>query len=141
MLGHRLKKGIQVHKNYDPDVPPIRAHGGELNQVWTNLIDNAIDAMLSKDDGEKVLGVRTALRGDTVMVEISDTGAGISPEHQTRIFEPFFTTKQHGDGTGLGLDIVSRIIRNHRGEVRVQSKPGATCFQVRLPLVRPSSPE
>ena len=141
ILGHRLKKGIQVRKEYDVSVPKLLAHGGELNQVWTNLIDNAIDAMLAAPDGEKLLGLKTAHRADSVLVEISDTGPGIPPENQGRIFEPFFTTKQHGDGTGLGLDIVSRIVRKHHGEVHVQSRPGATCFQVRLPVTRPTSPQ
>ena len=90
--------------------------------------------------GEKVLGVKTALRGETVLIEISDTGPGIPADIQSRVFEPFFTTKQHGDGTGLGLDIVSRLVRKHHGEVHVQSKPGSTCFQVRLPVTRPTSP-
>jgi signal transduction histidine kinase len=136
MLGHRIKRGIKVTRSYDPAVPRLLAHGGELNQVWTNLIDNGIDSMLSLPDGEKILGLKTALRGDLVLVEISDTGPGIPEEIQGRIFEPFFTTKQHGEGTGLGLDIVSRIVRKHRGEVRVESRPGCTCFQVRLPVKR-----
>ena len=140
ILGYLLRKDIEVRKEYDPDLPRILAHGGELNQVWTNLIENAIDAMLSSSDREKILGLKTAVRGDTVLVEISDTGPGIPADIQGRIFEPFFTTKQDGDGTGLGLDIVSRIIRKHHGEVRVQSKPGGTCFQVRLPVNRPNSP-
>ena len=141
MLGYRLKKGIELQKSYDPNVPRLIAHGGELNQVWTNLIDNAIDAMMADPDDRKVLGVKTALRGETVLVEISDTGPGIPEDIQSRIFEPFFTTKLHGDGTGLGLDIVSRIVRKHHGELHVQSKPGSTCFQVRLPVARPTSPQ
>ena len=133
ILKHRLKSGIQVDRNYDPSLPLICAHGGELNQVWTNLIDNAIDAMQSSS-GEKTLGIKTARRPDGVLVEILDTGPGIPTEVQDRIFEPFFTTKAQGQGTGLGLDIVFRIVRKHHGDVRFESRPGRTCFQVRLPL-------
>jgi signal transduction histidine kinase len=141
ILGHRLKKEIRVERRYDRSLPKICANGGELNQLWTNLIDNAIDAMLSVNGVDKVLGVSTALRGDSVLVEISDTGPGIPAEIGTRIFEPFFTTKKQGEGTGLGLDLVSRIVRNHRGSVRFESKPGSTTFEVRLPVRQAGTPD
>jgi signal transduction histidine kinase len=130
MFHHRLKYGISVVRQYDRSIPRICAFGGELNQVWTNLIDNAIDAMSGK--GELV--VRTASEFSRVLVEIRDSGPGIPPEIQNRVFEPFFTTKPVGEGTGLGLDTVYRIVQQHRGEVRVESQPGKTSFQVRLPV-------
>ena len=106
MLKYKLKHGITIEKKFDKTLPPLYAYGSELNQVWTNLIDNAADAM--KDGGK--LTIRTALDQDQVLVEISDTGSGIAPEIQNKIFEPFFTTKKMGEGTGLGLDTVYRII-------------------------------
>ena len=126
ILGHKLKKGVKVVRDYDRSLPKICAQGGELNQVWTNIIDNAIDAM----DGKGTLTIRTARDRDCVLVEIGDTGPGIPPELQRRIFEPFFTTKDVGHGTGLGLDISYRIVvRRHHGDIRVESKPGDTRFQ------------
>ena len=136
ILNHRLRKGIEVIREYDRTMPKVCAHGGELNQVWTNLIDNAIDAMFSVE-GERVLRIRTAKQPDHAVVEIFDTGPGIPDSIQNRIFEPFFTTKKMGEGSGMGLDVVYRIIRSHHGEIRVQSKPGRTCFQVRLPFKQP----
>jgi signal transduction histidine kinase len=133
IFGHRLKSGVTVVRDYEPDLPRIYAHGGELNQVWTNLIDNALDAMTGKGE----LRVRTAREPDGILVEIGDTGPGIPPEIQPRIFDPFFTTKGVGEGTGLGLDTAGRIIRNHHGTIHVESKPGDTRFQVRLPLTQP----
>ncbi|HEY6293694.1 MAG TPA: ATP-binding protein [Terriglobia bacterium] len=133
IFGHRLKGGVTVVRNYQPDLPRVCAYGGELNQVWTNLIDNALDAMGEKGE----LRVRTARELDGVLVEIGDTGPGIPPEIQPRIFEPFFTTKGVGKGTGLGLDTVLRIVRNHRGTIRLESKPGDTRFRVSLPLTQP----
>ena len=130
MLHYRLKYGISVVREYDRSIPPICAHGSELNQVWTNLIDNAIDAM----NGRGELVVRTAPEFGRLLVEVRDSGPGIPPEIRSRIFEPFFTTKPVGDGTGLGLDTVYRIVQRHRGEVRVDSEPGRTSFQVRLPF-------
>jgi signal transduction histidine kinase len=130
MFHYRLKYGIKVVRQYDRAIPRICAHGGELNQVWTNLIDNAIDAM----NGKGELIVRTAAEFGRVLVEIQDNGPGIPPEIRDRIFEPFFTTKQVGAGMGLGLDTVYRIVQQHRGEIRVQSQPGKTLFQVRLPF-------
>jgi signal transduction histidine kinase len=135
ILKHKLKtKNITVVREYDENLPRITAHGSLLNQVWTNLIDNAVDAMAN---GGK-LKIRTRLEPDDVMIEIRDNGAGIPPEIQSRIFEPFFTTKAVSEGTGLGLDAVSRIIRKHRGNVRFETKPGDTCFQIRLPLEQKS---
>ncbi|MFL6026912.1 MAG: ATP-binding protein [Friedmanniella sp.] len=139
MLGHKVKESgrIQVVKELAADLPTIPAHPAELNQVWTNLIDNAIGAM--PDGG--TLTVRTALDGDHVLVEIGDTGAGVPEELQQKIFEPFFTTKPVGEGTGLGLDISYRVVtQRHGGDLRVVSRPGDTRFQVRLPLAEPPSP-
>jgi signal transduction histidine kinase len=130
IMSHKLKNGITVVRNYDPDLPRIDSFGSELNQVWTNLIDNAADAMQGKGE----LRIRTAREGDEVLVEFIDTGSGIAPEIQTRIFDPFFTTKPMGEGTGLGLDTVYRIVRKHRGNVSFVSQPGNTCFRVRLPI-------
>ena len=131
ILAHKLRKGdVAVERHYDRSLPHITAHGSQLNQVWTNLIDNAIDAL----DGAGTVSITTRRTGDQVVVEIGDDGPGIPPELQSRLFEPFFTTKEVGKGTGLGLDVVYRIVTNHRGQVRVESKPGDTRFQVRLPL-------
>ena len=131
ILAHKLRKGdVAVERDYDRSLPHITAHGSQLNQVWTNLIDNAIDAL----DGAGTVSITHPADGDQVVVEIGDDGPGIPPELQSRLFEPFFTTKEVGKGTGLGLDIVYRIVTNHRGQVRVESKPGDTRFQVRLPL-------
>jgi signal transduction histidine kinase len=122
---------IEVVKDYDPALPLLPAFAAELNQVWTNLIDNAVAAM--GDSG--TLTVRTFKEGSFLVVEIGDTGVGIPPEAKDRIFEPFFTTKAVGQGTGLGLDITWRIVVNkHHGDIRVESKPGDTRFQIRLPL-------
>jgi signal transduction histidine kinase len=130
ILKYKLKKkNITVVRDYAEDLPTVKAYGSELNQVWTNLIVNAVDAM--SDGG--TLKVRTKNEPVDLMVEIRDTGSGIPPELKTRIFEPFFTTKAVGEGTGLGLDTVARIVRKHRGNIRFESKPGDTCFQVRLP--------
>ena len=133
MLKFRLKKGVTIRREYDKTLPQIFAHGSELNQVWTNLIDNAIDAMGGKGE----LRIRTSLELDRVLVEIIDNGPGIPEEVKAHIFEPFFTTKEVGEGTGLGLDTVYRIVQSHHGEVRFESKPGVTDFQVRLPLRQP----
>lgn len=131
IFSHRLKPGIEVRRCYDRTLPQINAYGSELNQVWTHLIENAIDAM----DGNGRLKITTARDGSFVCVEITDSGAGIPPEIQSRIFETFFTTKPVGKGTGLGLDIVRRIVENrHQGTITLESKPGETRFSVRLPL-------
>ncbi|MFF7475268.1 ATP-binding protein [Streptomyces sp. NPDC008092] len=137
MLSGKIGQGIRVVKEYDRTVPPVPAYPAELNQVWTNLIDNAVCAM--KDGGEGAghgtLTVRTALDHEQLLVEFRDTGSGIAPEIKSRIFDPFFTTKPVGQGTGLGLDISWRIVVNkHHGTMRVESEPGDTRFQVLLPL-------
>ena len=133
MLNHRLKHGITVKLDFDRTLPKISVRGSDLNQVWTNLIDNAVDAM----DGKGELRIRTAREIDRLLVEIADNGPGIPPEVLDHIFEPFFTTKEVGKGTGLGLETVRRIVRVHGGEVTAQSVPGDTRFQVRLPLPLP----
>ena len=131
MLGRKLGDGVTVVKDYDRSLPQIPVYAAELNQVWTNLIDNAVSAM----DGQGTLTVRTAMDRDQVLVEIGDTGSGVPAEIRDRIFEPFFTTKPVGEGTGLGLDISWRIIVNkHHGDLKVESVPGNTRFQVHLPL-------
>ena len=137
-LGGKIGPGISVVKDYDRGLPPIPGYAGELNQVWTNLIDNAVFAM----KGEGTLTVRTALDREQLMVEIGDTGPGVPAEIRERIFEPFFTTKPVGEGTGLGLDISWRIVVNkHHGDLRVESVPGATRFRVWLPLTAPETPD
>jgi signal transduction histidine kinase len=133
MMNHVLKHGIEVVRDYDKSLPPICARGSELNQVWTNLIDNAAAAMKGKGE----LRIRTARENDRVLVEIRDSGPGIPAAIQSRIFEPFFTTKPVGEGTGLGLDSVRRIISTHHGDIHLESKPGDTRFQIRLPISRP----
>lgn len=136
MLAHKLKNGVTVVREYGDDVPRIEAVAGELNQVWTNLIDNAVDAM----EGQGTLRVSTRAAENGVVVEIGDTGPGIPEEVRAHAFEPFFTTKDVGEGTGLGLDISRRIVvERHGGEVSIESKPGETVLRVRLPL-RPSGP-
>jgi len=131
ILGYRLKKGsITVERHYDRTLPRVTAHGSELNQVWTNLIVNSLDAI----DGQGTITITT--RRSTaggVAVEIADDGPGIPPEQQSRVFEPFFTTKGVGEGSGLGLDIVRRIVAGHRGDITLRSQPGATVFTVTLP--------
>jgi len=135
MLTRKLGDGIKVVREYDRSLPPVPAYAAELNQVWTNLIDNAVAAM----EGSGTLTVRTRREDDCAVVEIADTGCGIPDEVKGRIFEPFFTTKPVGEGTGLGLDISWRIVVNkHHGDIRVQSRPGDTRFQVRLPLAAPT---
>ena len=130
ILNHKLKHGVKVVRDYGQVPLLVNSFGSELNQVWTNVIDNAIDAM----NGKGELRVRTYPEDSCVVVEIADTGSGISPEALPHIFEPFFTTKGVGEGTGLGLDTVQRIVKKHSGSIRVDSEPGNTRFQVRLPL-------
>ncbi len=130
ILHHKLKGGVVVQRDYQRIPFLVNSFGSELNQVWTNLIDNAIDAMGGKGE----LRVRTYRDDRCVVVEIGDNGPGISPEVKPHIFEPFFTTKGVGEGTGLGLDTVQRIVKKHRGNIQVTSKPGDTRFQVWLPL-------
>ena len=130
ILNHKLKQGVVVQRDYLPVPLLVNSFGSELSQVWTNMIDNAIDAM----HGRGELRVRTYRDDGCAVVEIGDNGPGISQDVQPHIFEPFFTTKAVGEGTGLGLDTVQRIVKKHRGSIQVSSKPGDTRFQVWLPL-------
>ena len=130
ILNHKLKHGVVVERDYQPVPLLVNSFGSELNQVWTNIIDNAIDAMHGKGE----LRIRTYRDDGCVVVEIGDNGPGIPDEVQPHIFEPFFTTKGVGEGTGLGLDTVQRIVKKHRGNIQVTSKPGETRFQIWLPL-------
>jgi len=130
ILNHKLKQGVSVERNYEPVPLMVDSFGSELNQVWTNIIDNAIDAM----GGKGQLRIRTFRQDACVVVEIGDSGSGIPPAIQPHIFEPFFTTKGVGQGTGLGLDTALRIVRKHRGSIQVTSEPGDTRFQIFLPL-------
>ena len=130
VLQNRLGDGVAVLREYADELPVIVAHGGELNQVWTNLIDNAVGAMA----GEGRLIVRTRAEDQWVVVEIEDDGPGIPEDDQSKVFDPFFTTKPPGAGTGLGLSTCHNIVQKHRGQIEVSSQPGRTCFSVRLPL-------
>ena len=131
VLQSKLKRGIEVRRDYAPDLPRIDAFGSELNQVWTNIIDNAVDAMA----GKGTIVLKTYQEDSWIVVEITDTGPGIPPEIRESIFDPFVTTKPPGEGTGLGLNISHHIIvQKHKGEIAVYSKPGETCFQVKLPI-------
>jgi signal transduction histidine kinase len=133
VLGEKLRNGITVVRDYAADMPRIEAIPGELNQVWTNLIDNAIDAM----EGKGTLRISARPDDDHVIVEVADTGSGMTPEVRDRAFEPFFTTKEVGKGTGLGLDISRRIVVDrHYGEILIASQPGQTVMTVRLPRRR-----
>jgi signal transduction histidine kinase len=132
MLGHKIaRNGIRVSRRYEEDLPPVSGNAGELNQVWTNLIDNAIDAMAMKEAGE--LSIEVGYNDGGVVVKVIDNGAGIPEDVRPHIFEPFYTTKGVGEGTGLGLDIALRIVRLHRGTIEVQSRPGRTELRVQLP--------
>lgn len=136
ILQFKWKHGVTIVRDYAPHLPCITAYGSELNQVWTNLMDNALDAL----NGKGHLFVRTASEDDCVLVEIGDDGPGIPADIQTRIFEPFFTTKEVGKGTGLGLDTAYRIVvTRHGGDLRVVSEPGNTRFQIRLPIEAPQN--
>ena len=137
ILRHRLE-GIEVERDYHESLPRITAHGSELNQVWTNLIDNAIDAVADEDRTGRIR-LRTTHERDRLLVEISDNGPGIPEEIQDHIFEPFFTTKDVGKGSGFGLDVSYRIVvGRHGGDIHIVSKPGDTRFQVRLPVDEPT---
>ena len=132
MLAPKLE-GIEVKRAFDTDIPVIEAYAAELNQVWTNLIDNAIDAM----EGHGTLRLATKVEDDHIVVDIIDSGHGMSSDVQARAFEPFFTTKDVGRGTGLGLDISRRIVvERHGGEITFDSEPGSTTASVRLPISR-----
>jgi signal transduction histidine kinase len=130
MLHYELRNGVSVRREYQPVPLLVDSFGSELNLVWTNLIQNAVDAMAGKGE----LRLRTFREDHYVVVEVGDNGPGIAPEARSHIFEPFFTTKAVGEGTGLGLDTVQRIVRKHRGDIHVSSVPGDTRFQVWLPL-------
>ncbi|HKJ76849.1 MAG TPA: PAS domain S-box protein, partial [Gammaproteobacteria bacterium] len=138
ILHNKLKRGVTVVRDYAADLPVIEAYASELNQVWTNLIDNAVDAM----EGTGTLTVRARREGRWVVVEIEDDGPGIPIEHLSKIFDPFFTTKGPGQGTGLGLNISRNlIVQKHQGHMDVRSEPGRTCFSVRLPMdLHPGEP-
>jgi len=132
MLGYKLGAGLTIVRDYGADVPRIEAFPGELNQVWTNLIDNAVDAM----DGAGTLRLATRARGDAVVIEVGDTGPGMTPAVAARAFEPFYTTKDAGKGAGLGLDIAQRIVaERHGGTIAIDSRPGATVLRVSLPAL------
>jgi len=131
ILRHKLKQGVILRRDYAADLPKIEAYASELNQVWTNLIDNAVDAM----GGQGELLLRTSARNGHVVVEITDSGPGIPPEVRPRLFEPFYTTKPQGKGTGLGLHMVyNSVVNKHHGQIDVSSRPGATTFRVTLPV-------
>ena len=127
---HSRMTNIKIERDYEPGLPTINAYGGELNQVWTALIENALDAL----GNQGILRLACRLEADMMLVEIWDTGPGIPSELQERIFEPFFTTKAPGQGLGLGLDNAMRIVRKHKGHISVRSEPGSTCFRIRLPM-------
>jgi signal transduction histidine kinase len=133
ILRAKLKHGITVVRDYQPDLPDIEAYGSELNQVWTNILDNAIDAM----GGEGEIRIRAFQHDTEVVVELCDNGPGMPPEVRERIFEPFYTTKPVGSGTGLGLHISHNVVARHGGRINVRSRPGETCFEVFLPMEHP----
>jgi signal transduction histidine kinase len=131
IMQHKLKQGVEVIREFDRSLPEVKAQGSELNQVWTNLFDNAIGAM----DGKGTITIKTYLDDNAVTVAVTDNGPGIPKDIQHRIFEPFFTTKDVGDGTGLGLDVVNRIVANRcGGSIDLESVPGNTTFRVRIPV-------
>jgi signal transduction histidine kinase len=132
ILRAKLKAGITIVRDYDQDLPEIEAFGSELNQVWTNILDNAIDAM----DGKGEIRIRVSRRDTDVVVEICDNGPGMPPQVRERIFEPFYTTKAPGSGTGLGLHISHNVVARHQGRIDVRSRPGETCFEISLPTER-----
>jgi signal transduction histidine kinase len=135
MLSSKLRDGIKVSLDYAEDLPRIQGYGSELNQVWTNLIDNAIGAM----GGKGALELRTYQDDEWVVVEVADSGPGIPLEAREKIFDPFYTTKAPGEGTGLGLNISHGIVvEKHSGQISVDSTPGATRFTVKLPITQPS---
>ena len=132
ILRPKLKAGIEIVRDYQPGLPAIEAFGSELNQVWTNILDNAIDAM----EGRGRIRIRAFARDGDLVVEICDDGPGMPPEVRERIFEPFYTTKPPGSGTGLGLHIAYNVVARHEGRMEVRSRPGETCFEVALPIER-----
>jgi signal transduction histidine kinase len=132
ILGHKLKQSrVRLQREYDRSLPTIRSYGSELSQVWTNLLDNAADALAAEGG---TVTIRTARAGTGVCVQITDSGPGIPVEVRSRIFDPFFTTKEAGKGTGLGLEIARRVVLRHHGTIDLESEPGRTRFSVRLPV-------
>jgi len=141
LMGYKLREaGAKIIRDYDRGLPKVETYGTELHQLWTNLFDNAADALAAKPDGERVVRVRTVQEGEGVRVEISDSGAGIPQELTSRIFEAHFTTKAAGKGTGLGLDIVKRIAAHHHGSVTCESDSSGAQFVVHIPLAQPPAP-
>lgn len=142
MFSSRIKSGIVIERDYGCELPQICAYGSELNQVWTSLIDNAIDAVEERAKQDKTItptiSIRTRCEPDRLLVEIVDNGTGIPEAVRSHLFEPFFTTKGVGKGTGLGLHIAYRVILKHQGDIQVQSRSGHTRIQVRLPLTQPA---
>ncbi|MEO0518705.1 MAG: HAMP domain-containing sensor histidine kinase, partial [Cyanobacteria bacterium P01_A01_bin.116] len=137
LFAFKLKKGIKVNRKYSADLPIITAYGSELNQVWTNLIDNAIDALEEgpHDGSDPTITIRTCSKNQDLIVEIEDNGPGIPTEVKKHILDPFYTTKPMGKGSGLGLDVVRRVVENrHGGSLLIESAPGRTCFSICLPL-------
>jgi signal transduction histidine kinase len=134
-LAHRIPAGVTVVRDYAADVPSIQALAGELDQLWTHLVDNALDAT----DGTGTLRVRTRWERSAVVVEVGDTGAGMTEEVRAHAFDPSFTTKGVGEGTGLGVDISRRIAERHGGDIGIDPRPGETVFRVRLPSVGPDA--
>jgi signal transduction histidine kinase len=132
ILRPKLRAGIEIERDYQPGLPAIEALGSELNQVWTNILDNAIDAM----GGRGRIRIRAVARDGDLVVEICDDGPGMPAEVRERIFEPFYTTKPPGSGTGLGLHIAHNVVGRHAGRIEVRSRPGETCFEVVLPIRR-----
>jgi signal transduction histidine kinase len=139
LFSYKLKRaGIEVVRQYDRSLPHITVHGSELNQVWTNLMANAVEAMSPQGHGR--ITIHTTRENDNIVVEIGDTGPGILRDLQSRIWEPFFTTKGVGEGTGLGLDTTRRIVvRQHHGDISVTSQPGDTRFRISLPINQPAN--
>jgi signal transduction histidine kinase len=143
LMGYKLREArARVLREYDRALPRVETYGTELHQLWTNLLDNAADALASKADGERVVRVRTSRDADGIRVEVGDSGPGVPASVASRIFEPHFTTKAAGKGTGLGLDIVKRIVAHHRGSISCESDPTGARFIVHLPLLQPpAAPE
>ena len=140
LMGYKLREArAKVVREYAQSLPEVETYGTELHQLWTNLFDNAADALSAKNDGERVVRVRTAPDSDGIRVEISDSGPGVPPELASRIFEPHFTTKAAGKGTGLGLDIVRRIVAHHHGSIACESDGSGARFIVQIPLAQPTA--
>jgi signal transduction histidine kinase len=134
LFAHKFRdRRVRLARDLPAGLPRVKGFAGELNQVWTNLLDNAIDAAAESESGEPHVAVRARREDGRVVVEVEDNGRGVPPEIQSRIWEPFFTTKEVGRGTGLGLDIARHVVEQHGGELALDSQPGRTRFAVRLP--------